>query len=467
MFLKIRNFTGGICPLISGILLLCSLQIRAQPTSEFVRGAVLDTVVIPGNSGDSYALFLPGDYRASVPAPALFVFDPAARGALGVDTFKEAAGSRGWIVIGSNVSRNGPYEKNFEQASRLFSDVLSRFSVDPDRIYVAGFSGGARLASTLAVLSDGIRGVIACGAAFSPHAGQMPLPGAPFAFAGIVGSRDMNYQELLQADQWLDRIGLAHRTFFYDGVHSWPPQPHLQRAIHWMIMETQKDPTRNEALARQMYALDLNVADTLYTSGRFLESHWEYTHLIRQYGETYPGEMASIRERLGQIEQTREYKKQQAWFEKIRANETELRNLYSERFRSELQENPPSADQKWWLQQMRSLEKKYGGEVVGGTDMLWRIKNQLFAMPIEASEAFRRKGEIEGSLYCNELLTLLFAGNSRLWIRRAEDLARLQRADEMIAVLNKAREAGFSDVAAIATNPWFTPYLSRADFPFR
>ena len=209
------------------------------------------------------------------------------------------------------------------------------------------------------------------------------------------------------------------------------------------------------------------MADTLYTSGRFLESHWEYTHLMRQYGETYPGEMDSIYGRLEQIEQTREYKKQQTYFEKIRVTEKRLRNLYSERFRSELQGSPPSVDQKWWLQQMRSLEKKYGDAAVGGTDMMWRIKNQLFAMPFEASESFRRKGEIESSLYCNELLTLLFAGNSRLWIRRAEDLARLQRADEMISALNKAREAGFSDVAAIAKNPWFTPYLSRADFPFR
>ena len=456
-----------MCAFVSGILLSCSLQIGAQPTPEFVRGAVLDTVVIPGDSGDSYALFLPEGYRASVPVPALFVFDPAARGALGVHTFKEAAGSRGWIVIGSNASRNGPYEKNFEQASRLFSDVLSRFSVDPDQIYVAGFSGGARLASTLAVLSDEIRGVVACGAAFSPNAGQMPLPGATFAFAGIAGTRDMNYQELWKADQWLDRVGLAHRTYFYDGVHSWPPKPHLQRAIHWLIMESQKGHTGNEAVGRQMYALDKNVGDTLYTSGRYLESHWEYTGLIRQYAETYPGEMYSVRERLEQIEQTREYKRQQTWFEKIRVTETRLRNLYSERFRSELQESPPSADQKWWMQQMRSLEKKYGDVAVGGTDMLWRIKNQLFAMPIEASESFRRKGEIEDSLYCNELLTLLFAENSLLWIRRAEDLARLQRADEMIAVLNKARESGYSDVAAIVKNPWFAPYLSRSDFPFR
>ncbi|MGA9238673.1 hypothetical protein [Robiginitalea sp.] len=131
------------------------------------------------------------------------------------------------------------------------------------------------------------------------------------------------------------------------------------------------------------------MADTLYASGRYLESHWEYTRLIRQYTETYPGEMDSIRRRLAQIEKSREYKGQQTWFEKIRVAETRLRNLYSERFRSELQESPPSMDQKWWLRQIRSLDKKYGDVAVGGTDLLWRIKNQLFAMPIEASESFR------------------------------------------------------------------------------
>ena len=467
MCLKIRNFTKEILPFVTGILFFCCLKIPAQPASEFVRGTVLDTVVIKGDSGDSYALFLPEDYRDSVPVPALFVFDPAARGALGVRTFKEAAGSRGWIVVGSNVSRNGPYETNFEQASRLFSDVLSRLAIDPDRIYVAGFSGGARLASTLAVLSDEIRGVIACGASFSPNAGQMPLPGATFAFAGIVGSRDMNYQELWKADQWLDRVGLSHRTFFYDGVHSWPPQQELQRAIHWMIMETQEGTTGSASLRQQMYSLDINVADTLYLAGRFFESHREYQQLIRQYAETYPGEMDSIRERVNKIERTREYKRQQTYFEKIRIAETRLRNLFSERFHSELEKRPPSADQKWWEEQMRSLKKKYGDKMVGGTDMLWRIDNQLYAMPIEASESFRRKGEFENSLYCNELLTVLFAENGQLWIRRAEDLARLHRPDQMIAMLNQAREAGYSDVSAIRNNPLFAPYLSRADFPFR
>ena len=467
MNVKILKFTEVLRTFVSGFLVVYCLQMAAQTPSEFAKGTVLDTVFVLGDSGDSYALFLPENYQTSVPVPALFVFDPAARGALGVHTFKEAAGARGWIVICSNVSRNGPYETNFEQASRLFSDALSRFSINEDLIYVAGFSGGARLASTLAVLSDKIRGVIACGAAFSPNAGQMPLPGAAFAFAGIVGSRDMNYQELWKADQWLDRVGLSHRTFFYDGVHSWPPQPQLQRAVNWMIMETQQSLTANEPLMHQMYSLDTKVADTLYTSGRYLESHWEYKHLSRQYAEAYPGEMDSIRERLNQIEQSREYKRQQTYFEKIRVTETRLRNLYSERFRSELEQSPPLVDQKWWLQQMQSLEKKYGDKVVGGTDMLWRIQNQLFAMPIEASESFRRKGEILNSLYCNELLTVLFAENGGLWIRRAEDLARLQRPDEMIEVLRKAKESGYSDAEAVVNNPVFASFKSRADFPFR
>lgn len=105
--MKIRNFEGVISPLISGILLFYGVYIIAQPESEIVRGIVHDTVFTTGDSGDSYALFLPEDYRASEPVPALFVFDPA---------------------------------------SRLFSDVLSRFSVDPDRIYVAGFSDVAAIA---------------------------------------------------------------------------------------------------------------------------------------------------------------------------------------------------------------------------------------------------------------------------------------------------------------------------------
>ncbi len=448
------------------IFFLSTPTLFAQVESAWPTGKVIDTVHLKDSSGDSYSLYLPENYQPSVPTPVLFVFDPAARGSLGVNTFREAAGSRGWIVVCSNVSRNGPYEKNFEQAGSLFSDVLTRFSIDPEMIFVAGFSGGARLATTLAVLSGQIRGVIACGAAFSPNAGQMPLPGVSFAFTGILGTKDMNYQEMWKAGDWLDRIQVPHRLFFYDGLHSWPPRAHLQRAIDWMIMEVQDVGYLDTSLVLNAYETDKNIADTLYASGRFYESRWEYRQLKQQYPSLTDADDTS--ERLSQIEKSKDFKKEEKAFEQVRETEDRLRKQYSERFRSELDKNPLSVNIKWWSQQMQVLEKKYGeSEIVAENNMYARIVNQLFAMPIEASEGFRRNEEVERSLYCNELLTVLFPDNGRFKIRMAEDLARLNRPDKMIDILEDLRASGYSNTSYIRNNRFFKPYLDRPDFPFK
>lgn len=429
-------------------------------------GIVIDTVLLNDGFTDSFSLFLPEDYDPKIPIPALFVFDPAARGAVGVQKFRDAAGSRGWIVIGSNVSRNGPYDINFQQANRLFSDALSRFSIHPDFIFLAGFSGGARLASTLAVLSQQIRGVIACGAAFSPNAGQMPLPGADFAFAGVVGSRDMNYQEMWKAEQWLDRIGMPHRIFFYDGVHSWPPEEQLQRAINWMIIETHPKEKLDPSFVIEAYKTDKNTADTLFASGRLVESHWEYEHLIKRYGSGFQPD--EIPQRVREIEKSKAFKKQQKNAVQIREAEDLLRKQFTEQFRLELQLVPPVVNTKWWRQKLQVLKNKFDeSKVAGGKSMQERIYNQLYAMPIEASEGFRRNDEIVKSLYCNELLTVLFPEVTPFWLRRAEDLARLQRPEEMIGVLEKIKESGYSKTSEILGNPLFAPYIDRPDFPFQ
>ena len=89
-----------------------------------------------------------------------------ARGAVPVARFKDAAEKYGYIVVGSNNSRNGPQPLS-EIVSDLWADTHARFSIDDQRVYLAGFSGGARVAISVAFwLKDRVAGVIACGGGF-------------------------------------------------------------------------------------------------------------------------------------------------------------------------------------------------------------------------------------------------------------------------------------------------------------
>lgn len=79
--------------------------------------------------------------------------------------FKEAAEKFGYILAGSNNSQRGPWENNVKAANAVWMDSHLRFHIDEKRVYAAGFSGGARMASGFSrLLNKPVAGIIACGA---------------------------------------------------------------------------------------------------------------------------------------------------------------------------------------------------------------------------------------------------------------------------------------------------------------
>ncbi|MEJ2585300.1 MAG: hypothetical protein P8Z38_09730 [Robiginitalea sp.] len=453
--------------LFFGWLMISSLVFQAQEPVPYGVGAVVDSVFLKGQTTESFALYLPSVYDPQLPMPAFFIFDPAARGRLAAETFQKAAESHGWVLIASNDSRNGPYEQNFGQANRLFADVFSRFKIDADHIYVAGFSGGARLATTLAVLSDQIRGVIACGAAFSANPGQIPAPGAAFSYVGVVGTRDMNYQEMRKAGDWLAKIGLPHRIFLFDGRHQWPPEDQIRRAVSWMSFQTgAASPESRPDLFRNYFEGEKSLADSLYRQGRYFESAEEYQKLIDVFGGSFP--MDSTWERLSRIRALKDYSTQAKVIKGLGEIEAALRKRFSDRFRKELEESPKPDDFSWWKREKARLDSRYAAsDIKEEKDLAARIYNFLFTMPYEASNRRRRKNQFEASRYCARLLTVLFPENTHAQVRLAEEYALIDKPGEMITCLKRARKMGYSDVSAILENPIFRPYKNLGDFPFR
>jgi predicted esterase len=441
--------------------------LRAQDTISLRKGVLAERVFLKGQGEESFALYLPRSYDPEFPAPALFVFDPAARGGVGVRTFQEAAETLGWIVIGSNDSRNGPYERSFGQANRLFEDALSRFNIDGSHIYVAGFSGGARLATTLAVLSDQIRGVIACGAAFSPNPGQMPMTGASFSYVGIVGNRDMNFQEMRKAGAWLSKIELPHRLFFFDGGHQWPPEAHIERALYWTSFQTGAvSPALQPELYRNYFKRERILADSLYRNGRYFESDREYQKLIDEFGGSFP--MDSIWVQLSKIRAMEAYRRQKKQDMALAEREASLRKRYSDRFHADVERDPPPEKFGWWQREKAKLDSKLiGSDMEGEKDLGARIFNFLFAMPFEASQQWRSEGQYDRSRYCARLLTVLFPESAYAQVRLAEEFALTNKPGEMIASLERAKALGHSDVRAILDSPVFRPYIGLEGFPFR
>ena len=123
---------------------------QTENAHSFTPGTATAQVVALQNPQQSYVLYLPTKYSPDQRWPIVYVFDPLARGPLALAPFQQAAETHGYIVAVSNNSRNGPWQPEFEAAEAMVRDTQQRFTVDLKRIYFAGFSGGARVASQLA-----------------------------------------------------------------------------------------------------------------------------------------------------------------------------------------------------------------------------------------------------------------------------------------------------------------------------
>jgi dienelactone hydrolase len=223
-----RSFRArNSCPRIAPAFLLA----QALLAQDLPRGQVLDHVAVRDNDRQSYALYLPSTYSPGRAWPILYCLDPGARGRVPVERFAQAAEKSGFLVAGSNNSRNGPLAPSEEAINLMLADTHARFAIDEARIYAAGLSGGARLA--LAWAQNGrIAGVVASSAGFGLPSLPRQVPYLIFATTGV---DDFNHDELYRMSRELAKRGTPHRFVEFEGGHEWLPAPLAAEALEFFL----------------------------------------------------------------------------------------------------------------------------------------------------------------------------------------------------------------------------------------
>ncbi|MBA3322819.1 MAG: hypothetical protein H0T45_15415 [Pyrinomonadaceae bacterium] len=256
----------------------------SQVTGAMTPGKLIEKVATLSDASQSYALYLPSSYQPDRTWPILYCFDPIARGAVPVELFRAAAEQYGWIVVGSNNSRNGPLDQSLAAVNAVWEDTHQRFAIDGRRIYTAGFSGGARVAVRVNYLCrDCIAGVIACGAGFPPDI----KPASPLSFAvfGMAGTDDFNFPELKLLDGTLDRVGAAHHLAVFDGGHQWAPKEVCAAAVEWMELQAIKTQRRkkDEALVERLWQKRTAEARGFEAAGRAYDTYKAVVALVSDF----------------------------------------------------------------------------------------------------------------------------------------------------------------------------------------
>lgn len=188
--------------------------------------------------GETYALYLPSNYTPARAWPIIYAFDPLARGLVPVRLYKDVAEKYGFILAGSNNSRNFSIQESSKAASTIWDDTHLRLVIDSHRTYTAGFSGGARMAGMVAFRCSPchIAGVIAHGAGY-PLGVQPTEKNSPLYFLAV-GDEDFNWDEVVQVRRAREQSGLPYRAEVFHGPHQWAPSSVFEDAVVWMELKS-------------------------------------------------------------------------------------------------------------------------------------------------------------------------------------------------------------------------------------
>ncbi len=216
---------------ISLSFVFCSSKAnKTEPSIEC--GKIIEHMLCKKDKSTNYALYLPSNYDSSKTYPVIIAFDAHGDGLIPVKLFKDEAEKFGYIVAGSNNSKNGlSLDVTNAIYQSMITDIRERFSINESRIYTAGFSGGSRVASSIAILNGGIAGVVGFSGGF-PNLNQ-PIK-SKFDFLGVVGSSDFNFTEMTQLDKDLQTNGFTHYLLIFDGKHEWPKSEVIPDIFYWL-----------------------------------------------------------------------------------------------------------------------------------------------------------------------------------------------------------------------------------------
>jgi dienelactone hydrolase len=217
---------------------------------DLPAGRIIEIVKCEADASQSYALYVPSNYSAARSWNVIFAMDPGARGRVPVTQFQVAAEKYGYIVAGSNNSRNGNWNSSLLAVQSMAADVGKRFVIDSKRMYAAGMSGGARVAMQVALATNQMAGVIASSAGYPD---SQPRKSVPFAIFATAGTEDFNYLELRQLDRALKS---PHYLAIFEGGHSWLSSDLAVEAIEWMEIQAMKSGRRakDDALLEKIFA---------------------------------------------------------------------------------------------------------------------------------------------------------------------------------------------------------------------
>lgn len=376
-----------------------------QAQTTFKTGIIHDSIPVSGTNDQTFALYLPESYKENDLNSIVFIFDPAARAVIGIQPFINASDDYGHILVCSNNSKNGSYDQNFNIINNLFNHIYSNFNIMQDGMYLSGFSGGSRLASVIATVTNKFTGVVACGGGFSDLPTYIPKI-QDYSYVGLCGDRDMNYREMLRNSNYLDSKKFKSTLITYDGDHSWPPSAQISRAFDWLHLQKLKDKKPMETVKiLTMFQSDYSRIEQFIANGELLYASEQYERILESYQGLFS--IDSLVEQNKSLLNSKAYKKQS----KSLSNVLKIEKRLADRFINQITSDFKSSNKisfDWWEREIKKLDILNNKNDVEIKKMLDRLKFDLYLRIYFKKKALRQDINEEKIATIERFLKLIY-----------------------------------------------------------
>jgi dienelactone hydrolase len=428
------------------------------PAKEnFVKGQVIDRVVCKSDASQSYALYLPSTYSLEKKYPIIYAFDPHGTGKLPVSFYKELAEQYGYIIVGSNNSKNGTsWDESQIIASTLFTDAGNRLSINNQRIYLLGFSGGARVANALVANNGFVSGVICCGAA--APAATINISRNNYSFFGIAGNEDFNYTEMKKYDL-VDLAGhnIKHALITFNGKHEWPAKDVMADGFLWLeLNEMRKNlANKNDSLILNHFQPVLKQIE-LYQQKKQLYAVYE---LCRKTINFYDGlvDLSSVIATYKTVEGSPEIDKQLKLEEASWNAEEQLKQYYIKALQTE--------NISWWNKSIGELRQKIKTEKDKNKVLMNKRTLSFLSLAayMQTSGALKQNNVPAADFY-GQLYLLVDPTNNEADYLMASIFAKQGKTKEAVKSLSNAVKNKFVDVTRLQSDSVFNGIKNTKEF---
>jgi pimeloyl-ACP methyl ester carboxylesterase len=326
--------------IVALLLLICVTACRNN-SSEIPDISYTDPVPDSCNEDSSHKFYIskPVHINAGQKIPLILAIDPHGDGLLAVKKFAGALQSIPAVIAGSQRLKNN-YEGFEASISQLLDEVQREYPVDPAKVILAGFSGGARMAYYYGI-NHKVSGIIMYGAG----PGRLPAGLEKKSLYAVSGTRDFNFME-----QYVPLFASldAEDKYFADifrGTHEWPPAEYIYESVLYVLLNGQEagDPVLEELADRLLSDYDsLFKAGDIFFAGKALEKAWHFV----------PGTKNKVKlaEQINTFKNNQVFLDYQEKFEAYLRKELKLKQAYAGKL--------ADPDTAWWDKELSSLYDK-------------------------------------------------------------------------------------------------------------